>query len=301
VGIAALIWAVAMLLSRVVGLVREAALGRILGGGAEADLYLAAFTIPDAFYHWIGGGVLTIVLIPILGGYFAKGQDEKAWEAFNAVATAMMVVVGLATVGMWLAAPSLVRWWYPGFEGEAARELAALTRIVLPAQLFHLLGGLVGSTLMARDRHALPALAPLVYNAVIILCGVAGGELGAGAHGFAWGILLGAIVGPFGLPLFGAIRAGFRFRLAMDLRHPDLRRWLVQTLPVALSASIVITDDWFQRRVGSTLSSGSIATVGYAKQLMRVPIGVFGHAAGYYDGNEEIFHERLGSTNSPTP
>ncbi|HQB46348.1 MAG TPA: hypothetical protein PLV85_22230, partial [Polyangiaceae bacterium] len=65
IGIASLIWGASIFLSRIIGLVREAVLGRILGGGKEADVFLASFIVPDFLNYLLAGGALSIVFIPI--------------------------------------------------------------------------------------------------------------------------------------------------------------------------------------------------------------------------------------------
>jgi uncharacterized protein (TIGR00268 family) len=100
------------------------------------------------------------------------------------------------------------------------------------------------------------------------------------AEGFAWGVLVGSILGPFGMPLLGTLKMGLGWRLGLWLRHPDLRTYLVRTLPIMLGFSVVVVDDWILRRQGSMLPEGSISTLQYAKTLMKVPMGVFGLATG---------------------
>lgn len=279
IAIASMIWGMSILLSRVIGLVREAAIGRILGGGAAADVYLTSFVLPDFLNSLLAGGALSIVFIPIFGAYLARGEEERGWEAFSVIANALTLLLGVAGVGLWLAVPWLVHVVAPGFDAAAAADLTRLTRILLPAQGFHLIGGLLSAALQARDRHALPALAPLVYTSCIIAGGLLGGT-SMGADGFAWGVVVGSVLGPFGLPLLGCLQAGLRWRLVFRLNHPDLKVYLVRSLPIMLGWSIVVVDDWFLRRQGSLLDAGAIATVQYAKTLMRVPMGVFGFATG---------------------
>ena len=279
IGIASLLWGLAILLSRVVGLFREATIGRVLGGGAQADLYLASFTLPDILYQLLAGGALSVVFIPIFGGYLARGEEEKGWQAASVIATALLLLFGVSFAAMWIAAPELVGWLTPGFDATQTAALVRLTRIMLPAQLFHLLGGLLSATLQARDKHTLAALAPLVYTGCIIAGGLIGGA-SSGAEGFAWGVVVGSVLGPFGLPLYGCLQTGLKLRLDFRFNDPDLKLWLVRTLPVMLGWSIVVVDDWFLRRQGSLLHEGAIATVQYAKTLMRVPMGVFGFATG---------------------
>lgn len=278
-GLAALVWGGSVLASRLVGLVREGVVGRVLGAGREADVLWAAFCVPDFLNYLLAGGALGIVCIPIFSSYLADGDERGADEALSRIATFLLLAIGVSLPLLWLAAGHAAGIVAPGFGSEDAAALARLTRIVLPAQLFHLLGGVLGAWLQARDRHALPAAAPIVYAVAVVAGGLLGGQA-AGADGFAWGVLVGSALGPFGLPLFGCLRLGLRIRLRLDLRSPDLRRYLVRSLPIMLGVSIVVCDDWLLRRGASMLGAGSVALIQYAKTLLRVPVGVFGLAVG---------------------
>ena len=275
VRIASIIWGVSALLSRVIGLIREAVLGRVLGGGHAADAYLASFSIADYFNYLLAGGALSLVFIPIFSAYLTKGEEDRGWEAFSVIANFLVVMVAILLPPLWLAVPWLAHIAAPGFTGEQQLEYIHLTRILLPAQVFHILGGLLSASLQARDRHGLPAMAPLVYTVCVIL----GGLIGQSAEGFAWGVLAGAAVGPFGLLLVGNLRAGMHWRLIFPFRHPDLRTYLWKSLPIMLAFSLIMVDDWILANQGSLLDEGAIATLRYAKNLMRVPMGIFGFAA----------------------
>lgn len=277
IGIASLIWAASIFLSRVVGLVREGAIGRILGGGADADVFLTSFVIPDFLNYLLAGGALSIVFIPIFGGYLARGETDRGWEAFSTIANFLLLLLGLVTAALWVLAPWIVPVVAPGFDASQLAELTRLTRIVLPAQVFHLVGGLLSAALQARDKHALPAIAPIVYTSAVVAGGVIGGS---GPDGFAWGVLIGSALGPFGLPLIGCIQSGLAWRPKLSFRHPDLKAYLLRSLPIMLGWSIVVVDDWLLRRFGSVIGESAIATLHYSKVLLKVPMGVFGLAAG---------------------
>jgi putative peptidoglycan lipid II flippase len=194
-GFASALYAASILLSRVIGLVREAVIGRTLGNGAEADVYWTAFILPDFLNYLLAGGALSLVFIPIFQAYWAREDEAGAWRAFSRIAAVLGAVVVLATVGLWCATPWLTPLIAPGMSAAQHEQLVALVRILLPAQIFHVVGGLLSATLQARDRHAMPALAPLVYTLGVIIGGVALGPW-LGAAGFAWGVLAGSILGP---------------------------------------------------------------------------------------------------------
>lgn len=279
IGIAAAIWGASLLLSRVIGIVREAVIGRVLGGDAEADVYWTAFVLPDFLNYLLAGGALSIVFIPMFAAYLQQDDEAAGWRSFSAIANVVLGVLVLATVGLWFAVPYIVPLYAPGFDADQTALLIRLTRIMLPAQIFHILGGLLSAVLQAKDKHGIPAFANLGYTGAIIVFGIALGPT-LGAEGFAWGVLVGAVLGPFGLPLIGCLREGMKWRLLPELRHPDLKRWLLLSLPVMIAFSVIVVDDWLLKRFGSTLESGVISRLQYAKVLMKVPMGVFGLATG---------------------
>ena len=282
VGIASAIWAVSIFLSRIMGLVREQIIGRTLGASRQADLYFASFTLPDFLNYLLAAGALSIVFIPIFLEYLQRGDEKRGWEAFSVIANFILVVgtIGIALL-MALARP-LASVVAPGFTDPGDVDtLVRLVRIILPAQFFHVIGGLLSAALQAQDRHFLPAMAPLVYSAGII----AGGLVGAyhtelGADGFAWGVLVGSILGPFGLPLYGCLKTRMHWYPILSLRNPDLRRYLWLSLPIMMGFSIVVVDEWIIKNQASYLAEGALSYLQYARTLMKVPIGVFGMAIG---------------------
>ncbi len=276
--VAGAIWTVTLLLSRAIGVVREAVLGATLGMSSAADVYAAAFRVPDLFAYVVSGGALSILFIPMFTGHLQAGNPDRAWRAFSVVANFLTLLLAVVTPLAWWAMPMLAPRLAPGFSPEDTALLVTLSRIVLPAQVFHILGGLLSAVLLARDRHALPAVAPLVYT----LCIVFGGWLSGTAEGFAWGVLAGAAIGPFGVPLYGVLRSpDVRWTPVVSWRDPDLRTYLLRSLPIMLGFSIVSVDDTAWTAFASRLGEGEVAMLNYAKTLMKVPMGVFGMAMGY--------------------
>src|SRR5262245_47686788 len=216
IAVAASIWGTSILASRLIGLVREAVLGRTLGAGSEADAYWAAFVVPDFLNYLLAGGALSIVFIPLFAAHCARGDERGAWESFSAVANALGAGLLVLAAAAWFALPALAPVVAPGFDATGRARLVELARIVLFAQPFHVIGGLLAAALQARDRHLLPALSPLVYNLSIVAGGLLGGRA-YGAKGFAWGVLAGSALGPFLLPLLGCRAIGLRWRPRIQL------------------------------------------------------------------------------------
>lgn len=279
IGIASLIWGVSILLSRVIGVVREAVIGRVLGGGGEADVYWTAFVLPDFLNHLLAGGALSIVFIPIFAKYLAESREDEGWQVFSLIFNFCALLLLVFTATLWVFTPQLAPLIGPGFSPEQLALLTRLTRIVLPAQIFHVLGGLLSAVLQAKDRHTLPALANLGYTGFIIAMGLWLGPT-LGAEGFAWGVLVGSAVGPFGLPLIGCLQTRLSWSPRLSMSDPDFRRYFVLSVPIMLTFSVVVADDWLIKHFGSLVGEGVVSQLQYARTLMRVPMGVFGLAAG---------------------
>jgi putative peptidoglycan lipid II flippase len=282
IGIASAIWAGSILLSRIMGLVREQVIGRTLGASRQADLYFASFTLPDFLNYLLAAGALSIVFIPIFLTYLERGDDERGWEAFSVIANFILLVGSIGIALLMVFARPLASVVAPGFTDSGDVDtLVRLIRIILPAQFFHVIGGLLSAALQAQDRHFLPAMAPLVYSACIVVGGLVGANYaGLGADGFAWGVLVGSVLGPFALPLYGCLKTRMRWCPILSLRHPDLRHYLWLSLPIMIGFSIVVVDEWIIKNQASYLAEGALSYLQYGRTLMKVPIGVFGMAAG---------------------
>jgi putative peptidoglycan lipid II flippase len=268
-----------VLLSRVLGFVREWTVAHQIGSNAVTDAYYAAFTLPDFLNYLVAGGSLSITFIPVFAKFAAEDREDEAWHVFSIVMTFMgLLVIALVCVAE-IFAPQLVSAIAPGFGPAEKARVVFLTRLMLPAQFCFYQGGILSAVQYAKGRFVVPSLAPLVYNLFIIL----GGVLLASRYsitGFAVGVLAGAFLGNFLLQIYGAHLVGAKFAFALDLRDPGFRLFINLAIPIMLALSLSFTDDWIIRWFGSYLVPASITWLTYAKTLMRVPLGVVGQAIG---------------------
>jgi len=265
-------------LSRVLGYVREAVLASQLGAGSEADAYRAAFLLPDLLGHFLTGGALSIAFIPFYTRLRAREGVAGAERLLAVVLGSLgcVVVVASALLGWW--AEELVDLQFAGFSPETRATTTRLTRILLPAQIFFVVGGILRGVLMAEGRFAAQALAPVLYNLGIIAGGMLYGA-SLGAEGFAWGALLGAVFGPFLPALIDLLRSRpLRLRLRVAPWDRQFLAYLGVAAPLMLGLSMLTADEWFEKWFGASLGAGSIAQLGYARMLALLPVGVVGQA-----------------------
>jgi len=271
----------AVMLSRVFGFLREAYIAWAFGATSLTDAYNAGFTIPDWLNYIVAGGTVSITFIAIYTRFLAEGKDDEAHKTFSVIITVMTAVLIVGIILAAIFAPQLDGWFFGGKDGFDAEKLAIcihLTRILLPAQLFFYVGGVVSAVLYSRRLFFLPAFGPLIYNLAIILGGVFFRHR-FGIASLAYGAVGGSFIGIFLINAIGAARVGARYRVSFDIHNAAFREWVRLSIPLMLGVSLVSADDWILRYFAKHFV-GDITRLTYAKRLFAVPISVLGQAAG---------------------
>ena len=267
-----------VMLSRVVGYLREAYIAFAFGAGSQTDAYVAAFTLPDFLNYIVAGGAASITFISIYTRFLAEKRDADAQKTFSIIITLMTAVMLVGTLLTEIFAPQFVRWFVKDFKPDQIELCVHLTRILLPAQIFFYVGGVVSAVLLSHRLFLLPAFGPLIYNVFIIFGGVVGGRH-FGIASLAYGTVVGSVAGPFLASVIGAARIGTGYKPSFDVTNPAFREWVKLSVPLMLGVSLVTADDWILRHYASSVVGG-ISRLNYAKRLLAVPIAVLGQATG---------------------
>jgi putative peptidoglycan lipid II flippase len=268
----------AVMLSRAIGYLREAYIAFAFGAGQQTDAYVAAFTLPDWLNYIVAGGTASITFISIYTRFLAEDREKDAQKTFSIIITVMTTVLLAGTLIAEIFTPQFAAWMFHGFNPEQMTLCVHLTRILLPAQVFFYVGGVVSAVLLSHRLFFLPAFGPLIYNIFIIAGGVVAGRQ-MGIASLAYGALFGSIAGPFLVNAIGAATVGPGYRPSFDTRNPAFREWVRLTIPLMLGVSLVTVDDWLLRYFASS-GIGDIARLNYAKRLFGVPIAILGQAIG---------------------
>lgn len=273
------------LVARLTGLVQRQVISALLPTAAT-EAYSAAFGLPDALNYIVAGGAISLTFIPIFTRLWNGGDQDEAWRFFSALASVMGVALVILTLGMVIWTPQLMLLLLPGL-GDPAKEktfdLAVhMTRIILPAQLFFYLGGLLVGVLNTFKRFSATGWTSALNNCIAIGVGVAMLPHW-GPISFAWGILAGALGGNLLLPLWAASqgpraqRPRFSWRFAP--RAPDVRRFFLLALPIVFGVSLPIVDQFVVRYFASNLPLGTLTYLENANRLMIAAQGILGQAA----------------------
>ena len=281
--IAAAIVGFGFLGSRLLGVVRTAAIADTFGASPELDAYWVAFRVPDLIFQVLAGATLGSAFIPVFTRLYRRETAAAAWAMASNVLTTVMA----ATAGLCLVALAITPWIVPlfapglgediGREDELTAEAVKLTRIMLLSPLLLSVSGMITGILNARQQFFLPALAPMLYNLGIIF-----GALGLAGRWGVEGLAVGVVAGSAAhllVQLPGLAREGMRYRLRINLRDGPTREVGRLMGPrviglAAAQANFLVTTTFFASKVGSS----AISSLTFAWLIANLPVALFGMA-----------------------
>ena len=280
----------AVMSSRLLGLVREQVFAALFGASAGMDAFIAAFRAPNLLRDLFAEGALSTAFITTFSEKITKEGDGEAWRLANKVATLTAVFMSVVTLVGIALAPQLMHVLAAGFEDEKMATAILLTRIMFPFIGLVSLAALAMGMLNAKNVFGMPAMASTFFNIGSIVGGVALGWMLDPAFGtkqYGVGSLIGISVGTLIggtmqlVVQFPALRrAGFHFRPDFAWRDPGVRRILLLMGPAVIAASAVQVNVMVNGNFASHLGDGAVSWLNYAFRLMQLPIGIFGVAIG---------------------
>lgn len=280
---AAGIVALAVMSSRLLGLLREVLFAGLFGAGRNMDAFFIAFKAPNLLRDLFAEGALSTAFITVFSKKIQTEGDQSAWTLASKMATMTLIFMSAITVLGIIGADWIIALLAPGFDAEKAELTILLTRIMYPFILMVSLAALVMGMLNAKNVFGIPAMASSFFNIGSILGGVGFGWLldpsfGPKALiGLAIGTLIGGIL-QLGIQLPSLHRAGFRFHLDFHWRDPGVRQVLAIMVPSVIAGSAVQINVMVNSIFASFLADGAVSWLQYSFRLMQLPLGVFGVA-----------------------
>lgn len=275
---------IAVMSSRVLGLVREQIFAGMFGAGMAYDAFVVAFRIPNLLRDLFAEGALSAAFITVFTNYDTNRTREETWQLASNVLVFFAILLSIITlIGIYWAGP-LVNLLASDFQLIAGKsELATLlTRIMLPFLVFISLSAVVMGILNTRGKFFVPAIASTFFNIGSIVGGVSCAlilpRFGQPAiAGMAMGTLLGGIL-QLCVQLPSLFRTGFRFRPHRFYNDPGLKKILLLMLPAVIGLSPTQINIFINTNFAASCAQGSVSWLNYAFRLVQLPIGVFGVA-----------------------
>ena len=286
--------------SRILGLVRDVIVAKLLGTGFRADAFFVASKIPNLFRDLVGEGAMNAAVVPVLSEYKEKEDIKTFWEFANTLLVWSMIVLSAITILGIIAAPVIVRVIAPGFmaDPEKLALTVNLTRFMFPYLIFIGLTAYSMGILFAFRSFLVPAFSPCLLNiAMIVAALIYSRTMQDPVLGLAIGVLAGGVLQLVAqwIPLG---KLGMSFQKPKTLRHPGAIKIGKLLIPRLLGGGVYqlsILIDTFCASLSSIVGQGGISAIYYANRIIQGPMGIFGVAmasavlptlAGFFHRNE---------------
>ena len=267
-------------LSRVAGLIREAVAASLFGTSKARAAFTIASQIPNLMANLFAQAALSAAFVPVFTDLLQQGKKREAFKLASSLFWIILLALGAITVlGVGLSAVILPLFTGTNFDGSLA---ATLTEIMFPVVLFLGLTGMLVGVLQSYDEFSIPALAPVIWNGVIIALLLLlrpdfKHPVQVEAYAVAW--LLATIV-QFFLIVWALGRIDFRLTMQIDWHDPRIRHVFTLMLPVTLGLGIVNLDGLINTGFGALVNTTpqhgeGPAAIQYAFLLYMMPQGVF--------------------------
>jgi putative peptidoglycan lipid II flippase len=266
-----------ILLSRIVGLLRQRVFAYYFGTSAAKDAFDAAFRIPNFLQNVFGEGALSASFIPVYAKLLARGEDEEADRVASVVFSILALVTSVVVIAGIFAAPLLTDIVAAGFEGEKRDLTVRLVRILFPGAGLLVLSAWCLGVLNSHRRFFLSYTAPVIWNVAIIatLVWFGSSEQSELAVYAAAGAVAGSVL-QFGIQLPTVLRLIRRPRLSIDTTNNHVRSVVRNFFPVFVSRGVVQISAFVDEAIASFLGNSAVAALTYTLSIYTLPVSLFG-------------------------
>lgn len=269
-----------ILISRIVGLVRQRVFAYYFGTSAAGDAFSAAFRIPNFLQNVFGEGALSASFIPVYAKLLAQGNEKEARHVANAVLGVLALVTSIIVLLGVLTTPYLISIIAAGFQDERRDLTIRLVRILFPGAGLLVLSAWCLGVLNSHHRFFISYTAPVVWNLAIIGALVLfGGKVGQFplAEATAWGSVIGSAL-QFAVQMPTVWKLIPHLRPGIDLVSEHVRTVGRNFLPVFISRGVVQISAFVDAALASFLGQGAVVALSYAQSLYTLPVSLFGMA-----------------------
>lgn len=267
-----------ILISRIVGLIRQRVFAHYFGTSAAGDAFSAAFRIPNFLQNIFGEGALSASFIPVYAKLLAHHDEEEATHVANAVLGILALTVALIVLTGVLTTPYLISLIAPGFKGETRELTIRLVRILFPGAGLLVLSAWCLGVLNSHHRFFISYTAPVAWNvamiASLIIFGRRVGQFPLAEY-VAWGSVIGSAL-QFGVQWPTVAKLMRRIRPVLDIASQHVRTVIRNFFPVFMSRGVVQISAFVDAVLASFLPEGSVVALTYAQSLYTLPVSLFG-------------------------
>jgi putative peptidoglycan lipid II flippase len=276
-GYAALV-AAGILLSRVAGLIRTAAIAHYLGASAATDAFNVALKVPNFLQNLMGEGVLSAAFIPVYSRLRAQGKEREADRVAGVFVSFLALIVIVIVIAGVVFTPAILSVTVAGLDPPVMEMAIRFTRIIFPGVGLLVLYAWALGILNAHRQFFIGYVAPVLWSAAMIATLVIFGARWSGAplaQALAWGTLVGCVL-QFAIEIPFVLRHARYLSFGFDRALEPVRTIFRNILPVVSGRGVVQISGYVDTFIAAALPIGALSNFFYAQTIYMLPISVFG-------------------------
>lgn len=251
---------IVIIISKLVGMLRDVILANYFGTTNISDAYLIAASVPTLLFYFIGHALST-AYIPMYNKVRIEAGEKKAMVFSNNLLNVSLLLCGIIAAVLVLFPRPVVKVFAVGFDEATANVAIRLIRISAASIFLMCIVNICGGYLQANKNFLAPAAISLPRNFAIVVSIVLAASLGTDYLG--WG-LLAAYVLEFLFLLPFILRKGYRFCPGIDLKDDNLKETLYLVAPIVIGVCVGQLNKIVDRSMASTIVEGGISALTYA-------------------------------------
>jgi putative peptidoglycan lipid II flippase len=269
--------AAGILISRLVGLVRQGVFAKYFGLSDAGDAFTAAFRVPNLLQNLFGEGVLSASFIPVYAKLLALDDEEESGRVAGAVGAILALVASLVVLIGIATTPYLIFAIAPGFTGEKRELTIRLVRVLFPGAGLLVFSAWCLGILNSHRKFFLSYTAPVIWNVAMIATMVMYRRLDQADLAFklAWGSVIGSAL-QFLVQLPTVLRLARGLPMRLDIQSDHVREVMRNFGPVFISRGVVQISAYVDQMLGSLLGEGAVTALTNVQSMYTLPVSLFG-------------------------
>ncbi|MGZ6585154.1 MAG: murein biosynthesis integral membrane protein MurJ [Solirubrobacteraceae bacterium] len=276
IGVNTAIFALATGLSRIAGLAREIVAASFFGTTVSASAFTIASQIPNLMSNLFAQAALSAAFVPVFTDLLQQGRKREAFKLASTLFWIILIALGaLTALGILLAGVIMPLFTGSSFNAADNALTAGLAQVLFPVVLLLGLTGLMVGILQSYDEFTVPAIAPAVWNVVILVLLIAlRHQFSQSIYAYAVAWLVATVVQML-LVGWALRKIDFRLGFTVDWRDPRVRQVFLLMLPVTIGLGIANLDQLLNATFGSLVSTAAPRAIDQAFRIYMLPQGVF--------------------------
>lgn len=283
------------LLSRILGVIREATKAHFLGTGTYADAFGIAFLIPNLLRRLFAENSISVAFIPTFKGYLEddpKGKNKQETQQFlNATFTLISFLTTIVVVLGIILTPFIVRIFYKGTDVNGISETAILTRIMFPYLIVISIAALFQGMLNTMNIFSPSGFTPILFNLCVIAGTIILTKLNvfpgidkeqAAARAMSIGVITGGTIQAF-FQLPFVIKTGWKVgftSLKKTFTNPGTKKVIALIIPTIIGMATYQLNDLVSTALAGRAGEGIVSSLQYSLRLQELILGIFAVSIG---------------------